>query len=297
MSTRAFIAVLSEDGQFTEGRYTHSDGYPTHMGKALLTLIRRDGADTAIRTLTQDHHAWSIINPDTPSIMGVEPDPHADYGTAAKQADLMAGPYPYFPGNNVAGYGVGTEDSDVVAVSGGLNYDSGLGWCDWTRCEWAYLIDPFDKSMRIVAVDQTILTEHGILSFDEDPSPEVLALVECGTADLSQCSHHAWFHFDVPDQSSELSTAEWLGKTPIAVEKALTVTIDGRAYTMMKSGLASYIRRADDCTPVIGGDDQGWLQRARSDSGAEVFVRIRDGEGNPVAHDYTFPEIARSERF
>lgn len=63
MGTRSVIAVPDDEHVF-RGRYVHWDGYPAGVGVGLVYILARDGRDTAIRVLTQDHYGWSSINPE-----------------------------------------------------------------------------------------------------------------------------------------------------------------------------------------------------------------------------------------
>ena len=65
MGTRSIIAI--PDGDTYKGRYCHFDGYPTHMGHALMEIVGRDGLDTAITNLvTEPKLGWSYISPTQP---------------------------------------------------------------------------------------------------------------------------------------------------------------------------------------------------------------------------------------
>ena len=60
MSTRAVIA--RPKGDEWEGRYHHSDGYPTGLGATLWALVKESGVEWAQRTLLDEHTGWSTIN-------------------------------------------------------------------------------------------------------------------------------------------------------------------------------------------------------------------------------------------
>ena len=107
MGTRSIIAVPTDDSW--KGRYVHWDGYPANMGKELTAIIQRDGYETAVKVLTQDHKSWSSINsnPTDPEGNTIVPG----YGIA--HADIPADDDPWIlPGDE-----------------------------DWT--EWVYLLLPF----------------------------------------------------------------------------------------------------------------------------------------------------------
>ena len=107
MGTRSIIAVPTDDSW--KGRYVHWDGYPANMGKELTAIIQRDGYETAVKVLTQDHKSWSGINSNP-----IDPQGHTlvpGYGVA--HADIPADDDPWIlPGDE-----------------------------DWT--EWVYLLLPF----------------------------------------------------------------------------------------------------------------------------------------------------------
>lgn len=59
MSTRSCIA--RPIGDEWEGRYHHSDGYPTGLGADLWQLVQRNGVEWARRVLIDEHAGWSCI--------------------------------------------------------------------------------------------------------------------------------------------------------------------------------------------------------------------------------------------
>ena len=56
MGTRSVIAVKTDTGW--KGRYCHWDGYPSGVGANLLRVVARDGFETAVKTLTEQHYSW-----------------------------------------------------------------------------------------------------------------------------------------------------------------------------------------------------------------------------------------------
>jgi hypothetical protein len=62
MSTNAYIGRPSLNGR-GEGRYLHSDGYPTHTLVKLAEMIKRDGVETTLDVIIQTGD-WSTIEAD-----------------------------------------------------------------------------------------------------------------------------------------------------------------------------------------------------------------------------------------
>lgn len=61
MGTRSVVAVPTGETSW-KGRYVHWDGYPDGVGRALVEIIARDGVERAVKTITEDHWGWSILN-------------------------------------------------------------------------------------------------------------------------------------------------------------------------------------------------------------------------------------------
>lgn len=62
MSTRACIAI--PEGDTWRGRYTHWDGYASHMGRQYWAIVQRDGLEKARRVLVGENYGWSSIYAD-----------------------------------------------------------------------------------------------------------------------------------------------------------------------------------------------------------------------------------------
>lgn len=87
MSTNSIIAVPVIPGDIVwKGRYAHWDGYPTHMGKQLWAIIKRDGLDVARKTLTEVNTEWSGINAFTVLTINGEDLVIPGYGLTYKDA-------------------------------------------------------------------------------------------------------------------------------------------------------------------------------------------------------------------
>lgn len=136
MSTRSIIAVPYGDSW--RGRYVHSDGYPTHMAPTLTAMVRRDGLTKTTHTLTDSFLGWSSLCSGQPDIVGVTPDPHADWGSPEYTASLFSpedGQQGFYSGSrflNVAGFGIAYLDEPGDWMTPDL-----VGWC-----EWVYVLSP-----------------------------------------------------------------------------------------------------------------------------------------------------------
>ncbi len=131
MGTRSIIAIPTDDSW--KGRYVHWDGYPANMGKELTAIIQRDGYETAVKVLTQDHKSWSSISSNP-----IDPE-----------------------GNTIVpGYGVAHDDIPE-------NDDPWLLPSDEHWTEWVYLLLPFG-----IAVYEQTSTEgdlfRGLYDWAED---------------------------------------------------------------------------------------------------------------------------------
>jgi hypothetical protein len=105
VSTNSIVGIATDTG--FKGRYVHWDGYPSGVGQAVADIVKRDGMELAVKTLTEDHVEWSTLTAEA------EPSGHGS-------------------DHSVAGYGVayGTQDQQDA-------------WLDETSQpgpEWAYVI-------------------------------------------------------------------------------------------------------------------------------------------------------------
>jgi hypothetical protein len=132
MGTRSVVAVPL-DGGF-QGRYVHWDGYPTGVGLALAHLVLRDGLDTVVRTITEDHYGWSNLDPR---------QPYSGLPT-------MLG---YDDGRFVAveGYGVAYTEEQGQSAPDQWIRNTGDDW----GTEWAYVLNPDHISIFENAVGWT----------------------------------------------------------------------------------------------------------------------------------------------
>ena len=66
MGTRSIVAVPTGETSW-KGRYVHWDGYPSGVGASLVEIIKRDGIEATVKTLTEDHWGWSIVDHEQPA--------------------------------------------------------------------------------------------------------------------------------------------------------------------------------------------------------------------------------------
>jgi len=116
MSTNSIVGVPHEGSW--RGRYVHWDGYPTAMVPALFAIVARDGYETAVRTLTADHHGWSSVV--------------ADAAARLARGEPARDPKRFAP---VPGYGVAYTDDEQPDEWWG---PSGNGDVE----QWAYVLEP-----------------------------------------------------------------------------------------------------------------------------------------------------------
>jgi hypothetical protein len=119
MATRSVVGRYVGDDAWI-GRYVHWDGYPANMIMVLLEIVLRDGFDTAVSTLVFENYGWS----------GLYPLPNKDDDKGY-----------------IKGYGYPMKD--------GKSGD----WITWESDHWgteyAYIIEPTNKSVTILEYDLT----------------------------------------------------------------------------------------------------------------------------------------------
>ncbi len=140
MSTRAFIArktgpADNEYGCTFEGRYHHSDGYPSGLGKfladALIDQFHGD-VEALLRRLIDSSAArcgWSTIVGRDLFLQPVSPEQSLDYYRAWRDNPCPQTEHAYHK-TPVCYAARGTEDEDL------LTQTCDLGWL-----EWGYLFD------------------------------------------------------------------------------------------------------------------------------------------------------------
>ena len=123
MGTRSIIAIPEGKTGF-RGRYAHWDGYPNGVGRALRSIVLRDGMETAIRTLLVDNYGWSTVDA-------------AHYQEVPEYMD--DGRFVAVPGYGVAYTTKDGQSDPAIWLSRG---DTG-NWCEWAYILRADRIDVF----------------------------------------------------------------------------------------------------------------------------------------------------------
>lgn len=138
MGTRSIIGIKAEGGWM--GRYCHWDGYPEGVGAGVWHLVKRDGLETAVKTLVQDNYSWSCIT------LQDEHDPEE----VRDEKDF------------IKGYG--------YVHSGGRNVDMIVSNGDKWGTEWAYILSP--EGMEVLKVDyDSTTTPMGFYRWDAEGEP------------------------------------------------------------------------------------------------------------------------------
>lgn len=178
MSTNSVVGVPHEDSW--RGRYVHWDGYPTAMVPDLFTIVARDGYETAVRILTQEHYGWSSLNVTTATLLGRGVDRRdpkrfvevVGYGTAythAEAPDEWWGP---------SGNGALEEWAYVLEPLGLSCYEGGEGKA-LGFVPWGYSEDGLKEAAE--------RWENGERFTDEpQPDPEVVARAQVAAVEPGQ---------------------------------------------------------------------------------------------------------------
>lgn len=258
-------------------------GYPSHMVRALATIITRDG-DSALPVLTgQEKRArggetanWDSLTPEMPSPDTELPYPdRRDYLDNVPAEDQDAGLYALYVhldrGDTaerrdrvIEGYGTVMTNHPLRFSGTVADREADLGWC-----AWAYL---FMEDLTVVVYDvlATGLSEVGrftradlkAITEGDEQTCERIAHAECAE-DYSRCSHYAWVHDDtVPDESRHLSMSQWLGMEPISLNRAVAAIVGGTRYEVtgsssVRNGRLFLYLRGGDALPVAKTDKRG----------------------------------------
>lgn len=204
MSTRSLIGqTTGEEGEF-KAIYSHSDGYPTWMGRRLWKMFH-EGFNRDLPSMLDyimEHSAgWSVLGErcychpkdfrgkDSLEWRKRKPEPLGDFRT---QENLKE-----------------------------------------TDCEWLYVFDI--ESRRMFARDLNHDGAEMIVELD-GPEPD-WTLIECGGPDenWARCRHYAWYHGLQP-KTSNLSTQTYLGNRPLEFHDVIAFIIGGKRFKATDSG-------------------------------------------------------------
>lgn len=153
MATRSVVGRYVGDDAWI-GRYVHWDGYPANMVMVLLEVVLRDGFDKAVSTLVFENYGWS----------GLYPFPNKDDDR-----------------NYIKGYGYPMKD--------GKSGD----WITWESDHWgteyAYIIEPLNKSVTILEYD---FTENKWRKADVIDFGPAIARVQSGETTIQDEVERRW---------------------------------------------------------------------------------------------------------
>lgn len=144
MGTRSVVGRWVGDEAWI-GRYVHYDGYPANMVMVLLENVLKHGFNNAVSTLVFENKGWS----------GLYTEPHKDIKTGVPDLE-----------NYVDGYG--------YVMGGNMELDD--NWIMWDGDNWgteyAYIIEPSDKSVTIFDWDYGLKKWHKSDVIDFGPALE-----------------------------------------------------------------------------------------------------------------------------
>lgn len=153
MATRSVVGRYVGDDAWI-GRYVHWDGYPANMVMVLLEIVLRDGFDKAVSTLVFENYGWS----------GLYPIPNKDDDR-----------------DYIQGYGYPLKD--------GKSGD----WITWESDHWgteyAYIIEPLNKSVTILEYD---FTENKWRKADVIDFGPAIARVQSGETTIQDEVERRW---------------------------------------------------------------------------------------------------------
>jgi len=153
MATRSVVGRYVGDDAWI-GRYVHWDGYPANMVMVLLEVVLRDGFDKAVSNLVFENYGWS----------GLYPFPNKDDDR-----------------NYIKGYGYPMKD--------GKSGD----WITWESDHWgteyAYIIEPLNKSVTILEYD---FTENKWRKADVIDFGPAIARVQSGETTIQDEVERRW---------------------------------------------------------------------------------------------------------
>jgi hypothetical protein len=162
MSTRSVVAV--PNGDAWRGRYVHSDGYPSGIGRVLTELVRRDGVQ-AVREMvvTGPHYGWSFLENKMPDIKGVTPDPDGAWASAGAMAHHFGPDGIWGDGRFRAVPGYGAAYTDTVITSMGR-----AGYQQVTEDQW---LDPDDCATNVFIEWAYVLGDRALFIYEDGHTP------------------------------------------------------------------------------------------------------------------------------
>lgn len=287
MSTRCVIA--RQTGDEWQGRYLHSDGYPTSRVPSLLALVERDGVERVTEMLVDTYAGWSVVRPTQADFSGVRIAKNADHNTyeyGTPQQQKLSFRQSYAHDNrfvNVPGYGIA-----YTAKQDGLEM---YGPKDDPDAGWTYVLT--DKAVlaleRSYGNDFTSWTwvEVGRFPFGSTPTEQALTAAECGE-NFERCVHYAWRHF--PEAEGTMVGVDvWLGRELPTRHDLATVCVRGRWLTLTGSGGTG--TATDSRYNPIASQRYWWAGVKRADGSAGKDVRLGRvlKEGFRLDYDATAP--------
>lgn len=206
MSTRSIIGT-AHDGGF-EGRYCHSDGYPTCRGRQIFETYHQLGGNLqaliayAIRPgdtgywssyMTPHQNAENNAQPDrAPCWLCAEPDRDTPSCHLCKGTGTAYNPHKYTAWQAENGDSWATHVNDWGAVWAYLVSESGItvlesAWTEAAGAAW---------------------TRIAHIAWTDTPN---WTAIECGEQ-FERCSHYAWAHFPEVPNTDRMSTSEYLAR-------------------------------------------------------------------------------------
>ena len=247
MSTRAIIsrAILTDDSQYNgefKGVYHHWDGYPTGLGAKLIELLndKFKGNLSSMLNWVIDKHPAGWSSLYGNSENKYRPECYC-HPKRKRAAELMS----YVD-----------QNSDCSQ-------------------EWIYVFDVQNRLLYVTDVYNKVTVAL--------PLAVGTAIdwtrVECGE-NLERCKHVAEYHFEnIPEASARLSTQTYLGITPLKLQDAVAVIVDGKRYKLTGSGYNAGYRLRNIS---LGCPDNAWVGSVVASNGRRMDMPtfLMTGAGN-----------------
>ncbi|UAK38408.1 hypothetical protein K8O93_00985 [Gordonia bronchialis] len=157
MSTRSFIGAMTESGRI--GVYCHSDGYPTHNGRQVQAILKRDGFEKFLDVILNQANQSGFSYLDAAETATGE-------NTLGDRAEL------------IAGYGRVYRDCDAQPPQ-----TLGSAMADDSWQEYGYVIRP-DNTIEVY--DFRPLVKRWVIGVDDpidsDEAPDHAEMIERNAA-------------------------------------------------------------------------------------------------------------------